>query len=393
MKNTIRKITALALAVMTLCGGVSCGKNKPEGKQRVKVAVSYKSPMLCSAVERYNSTHENSVIELVEYADSEDTEAENTADDLCLEISAGDYPDIIDLSIIDNTELDSMGMCTDLYPFLDSDDELSRESFFPGVFTACEKEGKLISLPVAYKTISVSAGKSKFFEDFTELDNAYIMELAEKYPDKLLSPFHTNSSVFIFGLFDLNQFIDYENYTCNFNSEEFIDILEFCSQYPAEVEFLTTPDENILTDKALIHSFQVNIFTNPDFKKTFGDEEYTVLETNFHYGIRLAITESCPDKNIAWDFISEVYNVESGDDFPVTVKQFEAMRDSFVTQQQYDFAYDILSRTDGFTEAVSDDIAIIISEETDECFNGGTSPQECAEIIQNRISIYLSEKS
>jgi len=30
MKNTIRKITALTLAVMTLCGGVSCGKDKPD---------------------------------------------------------------------------------------------------------------------------------------------------------------------------------------------------------------------------------------------------------------------------------------------------------------------------------------------------------------------------
>ena len=147
MKNAIRRITALALAVMTLCGGVSCGKDKPEGKHRVKVAVSYKSPMLCSAAERYNSTHEDSFIELVEYAPSEDTEAENTADDLSLEIAAGDYPDIIDLSITEDPELDSMGMFTDLYPFLDSDDELSRESFFPGVFAACEKEGKLLSLP------------------------------------------------------------------------------------------------------------------------------------------------------------------------------------------------------------------------------------------------------
>ncbi len=393
MKNTIRRITALVLTSVLLCGAVSCGKEKPEEKRCVKVAVSYKSPMLCSAAERYNSTHENSVIELVEYAASEDTEAENTADDLCLEIAAGDYPDIIDLSIIDDIELDSMGMCTDLYPFLDSDDELSRDSFFPGVFTACEKEGKLISLPAAYKTIFVSAGKSKFFEDFTELNNAYIMELAEKYPDKLLSPFHTNSSVYIFDLFDMNQFIDYDSYTCNFNSEEFINILEFCSQYPAEVEFLTTPDENILTDKALIYLFQVSIFTNPDLEKIFGDEEYTVLETNFHYGIRLAITESCPDKNAAWEFLSEVYNGESGDDFPVTVKQFEEKRDSFVTQQHYDFAYDILSGTDGFTETLSDDIAIIISEETAECFNGEASPQECAEMLQNRISIYLSEKS
>ncbi len=394
MKNTFRKITALTLSVLMAGAFTSCNKDKSEKKRSVTVAVSYISPILQKAAERYNTAQDDSCIELVEYGPSGDENAARTADDLKLEIIAGDIPDIIDVSLISGLGLEKFGMYTDLYPFLDSDAELSREAFFPGVFTACEEEGKLLSLPVTYKTIFVTAGKKKFFEDFTELTDEYIMGLAEKYPDKLLYAIHTNSSALIFDNFDMNRFIDYDSYTCNFNSEEFIDILEFCKNYPAEGEFLFEQDENIRSDKALMSSFAVSPFTSPDFlEKMFGDEEYTVLETKFHYGIRLAITENCPDKNDAWEFIRELYNADTGDEFPVTVTQFEAKEESFVTSEQYSFAYGILSETDGCTENINNDIYKIINEETVECFGGAITSQECAEIIQNRVSIYLSEIS
>ncbi|MBE6861870.1 MAG: extracellular solute-binding protein [Ruminococcus sp.] len=394
MKNTFKKITALTLSVLTLGAFTSCNKDKPKEKRTVKIAVSYNSPMLQKAAENYNTAHDDSCIELVEYGPSGDENSARNADDLKLEIVAGDIPDIVDVSLISGLGLEKFGMYTDLYPFLDSDEELSREAFFPNVFTSCEKDGKLLSLPVTYKTIFVTAGKTKFFEDFTELTDEYIMELAEKYPDKLLNATHTNSSDLIFDSFDMNRFVDYDSYTCNFNSKEFIDILEFCKKYPAEGEYLFEQDENIRSDKALMSSFAVSPYTNPDFlEKRFGDEEYTVLETDFHYGIRLAITESCPDKNDAWEFIRELYNVNTGDEFPVTKKQFEAKEESFVTSEQYNFAYSVLSEANGYTENLNHDISVIIKEETLECFNDAITSQECAEIIQNRVSTLLSEIS
>ena len=394
MKNTFKKITALTFSILTVGALTSCNKDKPVEKRTVKIAVSYNSPMLQKAAESYSNTHDDSCIELVEYGLSGDEHAERTADDLKLEIASGAIPDIIDVSLISGLELEKFGMYTDLYPFLDSDKELSREDFFPNVFTACEDEGRLLSLPVTYKTIFISVGKTKFFGDFTELTDEYIMELAEKYPDKQLHAIHTNSSDYIFDVFDMNRFISYDSYTCNFNSEEFIDILEFCKQYPAEGEWMFEQDENILTERALISSFPVSMYTTLDsFDKMFGDEEYTVLETEFDYGIRFAITENCPDKNDAWDFIRELYNADTGDEFPVTIKQFEEKEESFVTSEQYNFAYSVLSEADGYTENLNHDISVIIKEETVECFGGAITSQECAENIQNRVSVYLSEHS
>ncbi len=402
--------------------------DEPVEKRNVKVAVSMKTPELEKAAVRYNTTHDDSRIALVEYGPSGDENAARTADDLKLEIIAGDIPDIIDVSLISGLGLEKFGMYTDLYPFLDSDEELSRESFIPSVFTVCEKDGKLLSLPVTCNTIYITAGKTKFFGDFTELTDEYIMGLAEKYPDKLIYANRSNSSNIIFQTFDMHQFIDYDSYTCNFNSKKFIDILEFCTQYPAEGQYLHEYNENIRTEKALIGTFKVGDMYGllDSLEEMFGEEDYTMLQMEAHYSVRVAITESCPDKNDAWEFMREVYDVETHMDnfesnfknygfcvnFPITVGQFEAQKaflstieqneelnlENFainknITEEQCDLAYNVLCEGDKVVENLNWDIYKIIYEETTECFGGGITPQECAERIQNRLSILLSERS
>lgn len=402
--------------------------NEPVEKRSVKVAVSYKSPELQKAAVRYNNTHDDSRIALVEYGPSDDENSARNADDLRLEIISGDIPDIIDLSLIGGLGLEKFGMYTDLYPFLDSDEELSREAFLPSVFNACEKDGKLLSLPVTCSTVYITAGKTKFLEDFAGLTDEYIMGLAEKYPDKLLYANRTNASDIIFQTFDMNQFIDYESYTCNFESEEFIDILEFCTKYPSEGSYVHEYNENIRSDKALIGTVKIpDIYSISDsVSEMFGDEDYTVLETEFNYGVRLAITESCPDKNGAWEFIRENYDIEMYMDnfvsdfksyglcggIPITAAQFEAQAEFFrtieqnedlnleghsinknLTQEQCDLVYDILCGAESCVENMNYDMYMIIYEETTECFGGEITPEECAERIQNRMSILLSERS
>ena len=409
-------------------GGNADNSDEPVEKRNVKVAVSMKTTELEKAAVKYNTTHDDSRIALVEYGPSGDENSARNADDLKLEIVAGDIPDIIDVSLISGLGLEKFGMYTDLYPFIDADEELSRESFLPSVFAACENDGKLLSLPVTCDTIYITAGKTKFFEDFTKLTDEYIMGLTEKHPDKLLYANRSNSSEIIFQTFDMNQFIDYDSYTCNFNSKEFIDILEFCTQYPAEGQYLHEYNENIRTDKALIGTFKVGDMYGllDSLDEMFGEEDYTMLETELNYFVRLAITEDCPDKNDAWEFIREAYDIETYmdnfestfknygicDGIPITVGQFEAQKaflstieqnkdlnlENFsinknITEEQCDIIYNILCQAERGIENLNWDIYMIIHEETTECFGGGITPQECAERIQNRTSILLSERS
>ncbi len=442
MKVSIKIITALTLAVLTLGASVSCGEEKPEDmsdsqeshperieeitepeKRDIIVAVNYKEDIMRSAAIRYNTSHDDSRIQIIDYSryNTEDNPS-GAAEQLRLDIISGDVPDIIDVSMIDGLGLEKFGMYTDLYPYLDADEELNRDTFIPSILELNEKDGKLYSMPVTCNKLYLYAGKSKYLSEYSNWETEDIIGINKRYPDKMLYGHCSNSAELLFQTFDISDFIDYDTYTCNFASEEFVDILEFCNQYPPEGEYNTATAEHIRNDQALVGMQKIiSIDEIPQgFNELFGDEDYTHIKTSYNFGSRFAITESCWNKDHAWEYIKEFYDQEayereldniSEDEIalllPLTKPQFDAQIEFLqmhgdaeitgfnkqLTDEEADMIYQLLSKGNEIVQNDNFDIYLICYEETQRCFNGDISPQECAEMIQSRVGIYLGERS
>jgi len=111
-------------------------------KETLTLACQYADSNIINQAISFNRSHDNVRINVVDYSEY------NTEDDysagltkLTTEILSGQMPDILALNGLPVSQLISKGYLENLYPYLDSDAELSRDSIVPGVLKALENSG------------------------------------------------------------------------------------------------------------------------------------------------------------------------------------------------------------------------------------------------------------
>ena len=382
-------------------------------------------------------------IKLKNYSDSYEYSIEgleNAVNDLEIDIISGNIPDMVYLDTNEIEKLSSKGAFADLYELMDSDSKYSRDAFLPNYLEATETDGHIYSIAPTF-TIKSIAAKSRH----TDIQNWTFDEFRDVYNSKsadmtLFESANNRNAVFGFLSDDCNDFVDYGTHTCYFNSQDFIDILEFSADFPSVEEYSweTTSCHN---DSALISTLFIESFRDINVEKQsiFGDDITFVgfpSESGNGSVITLsnqfAIMEDSPVKDGAWSFIRTFFSDDryygniSG--IPVTEKGFEiAMEEALeppyyidgesnnkipMKETGYNFTngseteitpmseaeqakYEAFVRS--ITKAVSghydDKINGIVSEEVSRYFAGACSAEECAEMIQNRVSIMLIEQS
>jgi ABC-type glycerol-3-phosphate transport system substrate-binding protein len=102
----------------------------------------------------------------------------------------------------------------------------------------------------------------------------------------------------------------------------------------------------------------------------------------------------------AWDFLVTIFDQSvqayTTFGFPVRTSVFDAqvqesVEGGSVTQEEVDRVLNLLNGKT-YLYLGDDDIMDIIYEEATACFSGAKTPEETAEIIQNRVMVYLSER-
>ena len=83
-----------------------------------------------------------------------------TSTKLNTEIMSGVIPDMFLTENLPIERYAAKGILTDLYELIDSDAELTRESFVPQIIKACETDGKLYELPASFM-VQTAFGLSK----------------------------------------------------------------------------------------------------------------------------------------------------------------------------------------------------------------------------------------
>jgi len=232
-------------------------------------------------------------------------------------------------------------------------------------------------------------------------------------------------------MFNMNDYVNWNEGTVSFDSNEFIALLEYANTLPAdydwdnyehisEVELITSGRQIIAaTSMHDFHDFQM-------YRALFGGEmvfKGLPAENRNGYSLNVrssfAITSKCRDVDGAWSFLrtflmEDWQSERSWQGLPVNRNVFdemikEAMKedeygsgtmgwDSFtiemkpLTQADVDQIMALLNSVNG---SVGQDETLwnIISESASSFFAGSMTVQDAVRVIQNRASIYVAEQS
>lgn len=403
-----------ALADATVTGIVQCSDNAwlcasdfdgkiwsirreaiAEGKQTLHIAAANGSLELDDLVKQFNRAHRDCVAVIDYYP-------ENAYDRLCTEMMAGDGPDVLDLTCL-SLPLNSSYL-VDLYPYIDADPDLDRDMFVPTVISSLELNGQLTSLPAAFVVLTMTARVADVGErtDWTieELQNLW----EQRTDDIFLMSGWMDRHNFLSWLATLTtgDFIDWENSTARYDSEDFIRQLQFCetlsdymeyndeiAEKPCLAEFEDV--QNLVRVNGIRYNYKED-FTYIGFP---GDGEYgSFFDVN---QLHFAISANSDKKELAWEFIRLALTKKNQemicDSWQLPIRQdvmdarIETVVGNVSDRQRF---RQLIQKPLRFT-SWNDTIHQIVTEEGEAYFSGQRTVEEAAERIQNRVTLYLSE--
>ncbi len=427
----------------------------------ITVGMLYNDTEITSKITDFNKSHTDYRIKIADYSkynewdDEKEKQLNSASKQLKMDIVSGKSPDMIivyDYSLI--SELASKGTFTDLYTYLDKNEGLSKDDIMPNVIKANEIDGKLYSMVPTFSVASFAC-KSKFCDKENWTIDDLINTMHDNPDMQFMNYGNTKESIFEFLVGSCcDEFIDYKKVECNFNSDDFKKILEFCNEFPDEneqIDWETATDDEIqeywneqetmcLNDKALLSD--ASFYNLKEFSRlkkiTFGDDDITLVGVPssdgkgalISTGNSMAILESSPSKDACWEFIKEFFTEEYQTNerynyrLPSLVSAFEQKAEDSMhkpyyldedgkkveyedtywvnnheitinplTEEEKDFVVDYIKKADKVYSGFTDEVREIMVEEVTKYFKGEATSQQTIDKLQNRIGILISEQS
>lgn len=424
-------------------------------KESLTLACQWTDNVLQNAVVRFNRTSNIriNVLDYSQYNNENDWNAGRTK--LTTEIMSGQMPDILALQGMPYQQLAAKGLLEDLYPYIDEDRDISRDDFLPNVMRALEENGKLYSTFTTF-TVSTLAGSARVVGDkpgcsFADLEKA----LAEMPVGcSILNEYTTSGDILRMELMlDADYYVDWENGKVNFDTQEFIDLLRFCTHFPNyfdwskyNYEEYQSESQRIAEGKQMLAQMYLGSFDDIIYNEASfgGDMTYigyptvsgvgSILNINSGYGM----SASCADKEAAWQFLRGFmtekamanneyyygfpantkllekklqeamtveyqkdakgnYLLENGERIPVARGGFwiegadEPIQIYALTQAQADKVMDVIRSADKLS-VENTAVLNIVFEQADAFLTGQKSAEEVAKLIQGKLTIYVNEQ-
>ena len=360
------------------------------------------------------------------------------------DIISGQMPDILILS--SEMPVDSYiakGFLADIGKMIEEDEELHMEDYMTNVFEAYSVNGKLYSIVPAF-SIATVMGKTADVGETPGWTLADLKALMEAHPEASAFGRSTVRSEILWNImgFSGSRFVDRSSGKCHFDTQEFIDLLEFMMLFPEEFDYESEGEDywkdyntQYRSGKTLLMNTHFSNFDNYIYwaHGMFG-EPVTMIGFPAEEGIgaaisaesQYAISARSQNKEGAWEFLryylTEEYQ-KSDEMYGMPVLREAILEDIEVakerpywenedgTKEYYDRTYWIgderiilepLSDEEADTllayiESVTvsnyydESLLNIIQEETEAFFKGDKSAADVAEIIQSRAQVYINE--
>lgn len=409
------------------------------------LAANYIDWDLNNRVVRFNKTNPDYRIVIKDYS------TYNTVDDymagytqLNNDILSGSMPDIL---VADTnmpiTSYIAKGLLADIDSLIAADEELSKVEFMQNVFEAYRVDGKLYHvIPSFY--VRTLIGKTSIVGDRNTWTMQEMMDVMAQMPEgtQLIGEMTRDGFMSTMMQYCGNDFVDVSTGKCEFDSENFIAMLEYANKLPKELDEDTyneeywmnyesqyREDRTILMNCFISQARDMNININGYFGE---DISYVGFPTDSGSGSVITPNTqyvlSAKSENLAgaWEFVryylTDEYQKELAFELPVNKALFiedanSATRNPYytdgetgelveyedtfylngesftlpnMTQEQVD---EYISFVESITKCnyYNQDVVNIIEEEAAAYFEGQKSAKEVADIIQSRVQIFVNE--
>lgn len=402
-----------------------------------------------SEIVRFNKSQDQVRIVVKDYSEyNTDEDATAGLQKLNTEILSGVVPDLFYLNgTIPADVYGAKGIFQDLWPLIDGDGELSRDDLMTHFFEVLSVEGKLYQVTDQF-AITSAVGRS---DRVGTASGWTLAELQQAYA--ALEPGAT-----VFGEMDtqsgilnvcidrnVGTFVDWSTLQCSFDSQEFIDLLNFVRSFPAEFDDANY-DWSLYESEGLrmragkqllmycwLYSFD-DVMRN--WAMTDGTANYIGFPTTgnngstFQLSDGLAISSTCRNTEAAWSFVRRFLTEEHQSAeymwfFPTNRHAFEAYAQRMMTveyrtdalegeenriaksyywfgeedevpiyameQAAYDQFLELYERCTCVSTA-NDAVSEIIAQEAEPFFAGQKTAEQTAKLIQDRVSLYVFEQ-
>ena len=206
-------------------------------KEVVIVGCNYINSDIRKEVIQFNKTNSNYRIILKDYS------TYNTMDDynasytqMNNDIISGQMPDIM---LIDtNLSIESYakkGLLADVRELINQDEELSQNEYLENVWEAFSIDGKLYNVIPTF-SVNTMVAKTSLVGDRMGWTMEEFMQALNEMPEGIKPFGETIQSSFMYNILNYSgkDFVDIQNSKCYFDTQDFIDILEFANTLPKE---------------------------------------------------------------------------------------------------------------------------------------------------------------
>lgn len=442
MKRKLRfRMLLCLIAVLFLTG---CGK-KPEtaadGRKKITLGAIYVSDNLKKEVAAFNKEDKEYQIEIKDY--SENSNAVDPVTMLNTDILSGNAPDLIGLMQLVPEQYAGKGILEDLTPYLEQDADVSEDDLLDSLVDAMKIDGRLYYLASSFEVKTLIAGKKTVDSD-EGWDYRKMKQILDGMEEDMRAfPYDSKSERFInlmhFGG-GYNEFVDWKEGSCHFDSQEFKDMLAVCNDGNDDTAAAEITSEDEMAQLSAMLKNGKILFVQgritPDQmlanKKMLG-QDITCLGSYFSFSDtsdEVGICAKSAVKEGAWRFakrlISRKYQGENLlrfwnmpsrkdclEDYIRTMTAKEGYTDEFgnvitplssvecadgnvvkvspVGKEEEELFRELLDRTSQIT-GYEQQIFAILSEEVNHYFNGDKDLDETAGVIQNRVANYMNER-
>ena len=421
-------------------------------KETLTLAVMYGYELYDKVVD-FNRHSDKVRIEIVDYSEFNDPENDDFdagRTKLLTEIMSGQVPDLIAVSQLPYRQLASKGLLEDLYPYIDADKELSREDYFPNVLKALEVNGGLYQVITGFN-VQTLIGASSVVGDKPGWTYQDMKDALAKMPAgcEPMDMYTTRGDLLrILLCTDLDHYVDWSSGQCSFESQDFLDLLEFTAQFPAEIpddlewESSSTriAEGRQMLTTAYLYSVDSMIWNDVQFGETgctyIGYPTNNGVGSYMYLSSGYAMSANCRDKEAGWEFLRSFITYEnqknSWDGIPLSTKVYqekleEAMTPQYemnekgecvldergdkipqpvgsiwmenggeleiysMTQEQADKLWEAVTTCDKVWEE-DEAIYSIVFEQAQAYYSGQKSAEEVARLIQSKVTIYVNEQ-
>ena len=402
-------------------------------KTVLTLATFHVDQALQNAIRKFNNTNPTHTIKVIDYSEfSSDDDYFAGITRLSTEIITGNAPDIINMSGLPINQYVAKGLLLDLYELIDADPELKRDDFVSAALRAAEINGGLYQIFPFFR-INTLIGRPEILGHEPGWTVEEFKAVVEANPDAdFIMGLWMTSQYFLNLLlaFNMSEYVNWEAGIVNFDSDEFVQLLELASMFPAENDY----NIDYIDEPELIAAGR-QLMLNADYSGDYGyiqmhraifggDVVFKGFPAENRQGNTLvidsglAITTNCTDVDGAWAFLRTLLSKEFQFEynwwgFPTNKEIFderlsEAMKEKEfksswgwgnitieiepTTQKEAD---QILALIDSASGTANYDIKLInlVTENAADFFSGRSTARDAARIIQSRAGIYISEQS